>query len=84
MKDFNLQEALAEYNFLGGLYEGIMRQNVQNTQRLQKDDKSIPALALKDKLTHDMKILQPKIQELHNKLIEHYKEVWSVEQFKFL
>lgn len=81
----NLQETLAEYQFLRGLYEGLMRQHVQNTDRLKRTGgKNIQALTLKEKLNHDMEILRPNMQEIHNKLIAHYKEKWGVKEFKFI
>ena len=84
-KGFNLQEALAEYQFLSGLYEALMRQWSQNIARLQKSQgKHIQALTLKEKLKHDMEILQPKMQALHDALLAHYKEAWGVKEFKFI
>ena len=81
----NLQETLAEYTFISGLYEGLMRQHVSNTARLQKTGgKHIQALALKEKLKHDMLILQPKLQELHDELLAYYKKKWGIKEFKFI
>lgn len=66
------------------LYDGLMRQHVSNTQRLQKTSQHIKSLALKEKLKHDMLILQPKLQELHDELLAYYKKKWGVKEFKFI
>ena len=85
MDKIELQETLAEFNFVSELYGGLVRQYAQNENHLKSTQgKHIKALALKEKLKHDMDAIREPLEEMHKNLLTHYKAKWEIKEFKFL
>lgn len=60
----------------------LTQQKVANAHRLRDNPKDINALALEEKLKNDKEIILPKLKEVYQQIMGHYKP--EGKEFKFL